>query len=95
MKGLLVLCVALALAGLAAPARALEGRGFTEQILSCVGGSKVTVQVQRGQLVMVRLAPECDPQEPVLFKATKDRVVRVTASKDGRAVKHVVAVRVS
>lgn len=75
-------------------AQALEGKGFQEQIVSCVGSSNVIVQAKKGSLVMIRVAPECDLMNPIVFKATKDRTVKVTASMDGRKFKHVVKVQV-
>lgn len=80
----------------AAPAQAaVTGSGFAEQILSCTGGSNVTIKAKKDLLVLLRVAPECDQMTPLVVKATKDRTIKVTATRDGQSVRHVVKIRVA
>ena len=80
---------------LAVPARAaVYGNGFTEFILSCTGDSYTIMDLTKGRAVMIRVAPECDPQDPIVFKATKKRTLNLTASRDGDTFHHIVKVRV-
>lgn len=89
MKAVVGLAVAaLVSVGLVAPAQALEGDGFSEQILTCAGNTIATVHVPEGSLFMVRWAPECEPRDPITFKVTKPRKVKVHSHKDGRAYFH-------
>lgn len=94
MKAFFVAVAAVAAALLApAPAHAaVNGDDFTEFILSCTGDSYTIMDLTKGRLVMIRVAPECDPMDPIVFKATKKRTLYLTASKDGETAHHAIKV---
>lgn len=93
MRALKVLVASAVLtAGTAVPAQAVEGDGFTEFILSCTGDSYTIMDLTKGRAVMIRVAPECDPMDPIAFKATKKRTLHLTASRDGDEFHHTIKV---
>ena len=78
---------------LAVPARAaVIGKGFTEFIMSCTGDSYTIMDLTKGRVVLIRVAPECDPMDPIVFTATKKRTLHLTASRDGDTFDHTIKV---
>lgn len=75
------------------PAQAqVVGNGFTEFIMSCTGDSYTIMDLTKGRAVMIRVAPECDPMDPIVFKASKKRTFHLKASRDGDTFHHTIKV---
>lgn len=91
--GFTAACVLAAGIAWMSPARAeVQGDGFTEFIMSCTGDSYTIMDLTRGRAVMIRVAPECDPMDPLVFKATKKRTLHLTSSRDGDEFHHTIKV---
>jgi hypothetical protein len=89
------LCIAAAGIAWASPARAqVTGNGFTEYVMSCVADSEVTLHPQKGNVVLLRAAPECSPIDPFVFKARKDRLIVLKVARDGTGEVFVHEIRV-